>query len=250
MGYKILLTGKNEQVIDQCFLAMGRDNECITTSTREGDVLNHFKLFEPEVIVFAIESESKADMMKFITTLKKAGKKELRLAVIGSEEACNTFEQLGTDVDCVILTTPATADDIKKTVVNLLSNEKSGAAPKKNILVIDDDPMMLRLIKTELKDVYSVATAVNGKIALDFIRRRDILPDLILLDYEMPEMNGAQVFERLRTNLNTSNIPIVFLTGVNDREKIKKVFALKPQGYLLKPIDCNVLIQTIKKIIG
>lgn len=60
---------------------------------------------------------------------------------------------------------------------------------KKSILVVDDDPMMLKLIKEQLKDTYSVATAINGGIALKFLESKRA--DLILLDYEMPGENGA-----------------------------------------------------------
>lgn len=250
MKYKLLLTGTNQQVIDIFFFGRDREFDCLTTSAREADVINHFNYFEPNGVVYCIDSESKADMMKFITTLKQTGRKDMKLVVIGEDKACNDFTQLSGDMNSITLQMPIAAEMAKKRVWTYLDNGSVDETPKKNILVIDDDPMMLRLIKSELKDLYSVATAVNGKIALDFLRRKDVLPDLILLDYEMPDMDGAQVFERLRTNLNTSNIPIVFLTGVNDREKIKKVFALKPQGYLLKPIDCDKLIQTIKHIIG
>ncbi len=118
----------------------------------------------------------------------------------------------------------------------------------KHILVIDDDLMMLRLVKAELKDKYNVATAVSGKVGLKFLERRST--DLILLDYEMPEENGAEVLEKLRANPMTKNIPVVFLTGMNNREIIKQLVAMKPQGYLLKPIKCEQLAATIQQLIG
>lgn len=118
----------------------------------------------------------------------------------------------------------------------------------KHILVIDDDTRILRLVKEELRDKYNVATAVNGRIALNFLERKKT--DLILLDYEMPEEDGPEVLEKLRNNDATKDIPVVFLTGINEREKIQKVLAMKPQGYLLKPIDCAKLIQTIRQVIG
>lgn len=121
---------------------------------------------------------------------------------------------------------------------------------KKHILIVDDDPMMLRLIKNELRERYNVATAVSGKIAFDFLERKQQQMDLILLDYEMPEEDGPTVFGKLRLNPKTRDVPIVFLTGINDREKIQKVLAMKPQGYLLKPIECEKLIQTIEQVIG
>ena len=66
----------------------------------------------------------------------------------------------------------------------------------------------------------------------------------------MPEENGPAVLEKLRANPVTSSIPVIFLTGINDRKKIQQVLALKPQGYLLKPIDHDKLVATIEETIG
>lgn len=119
---------------------------------------------------------------------------------------------------------------------------------KKHVLVVDDDPMMLKLIKEHLKDSYNVATAISGSLALKFLESRKT--NLILLDYEMPVENGEQVLEKIRSNTATADLPVVFLTGVNDHNMIQKVLHLKPNGYLLKPIDGKKLLDFIKKIIG
>lgn len=118
----------------------------------------------------------------------------------------------------------------------------------KHILVIDDDATMLRLIKEQLKEEYNIATAISGKIGLKFLERKQT--DLILLDYEMPEMNGADVLETLRNNPQTKDIPVLFLTGTKERKKIQRALSLKPQGYLLKPIKAEQLSREIKKVIG
>jgi len=119
---------------------------------------------------------------------------------------------------------------------------------KKHILVIDDDPLMLKMIKEHLHEIYNVATAINGKIAMKFLSNRTT--DLILLDYEMPVENGPAVLEKLHANEATRNIPVVFLTGITEKEKIQKALVLKPQGYLLKPIDHEKLMETIEKLVG
>ena len=116
------------------------------------------------------------------------------------------------------------------------------------ILVIDDNPLMLKVIKEHLHDEYDVATAVNGKVAFRFLEHRRV--DLILLDYEMPGEDGPDILERLRAKETTTDVPVIFLTGISDRKKIKKALMMKPEGYLLKPIDHDKLISTIKKYIG
>ena len=117
----------------------------------------------------------------------------------------------------------------------------------KHILVIDDDPLMLKVIKDYLHDQYDVATAKGGKIAYKFLEKKHT--DLILLDYEMPDEDGPTVYQKIREMPNLQDVPILFLTGVSDKSRIMSVLALKPQGYLLKPIDYETLISTITPIL-
>ena len=127
----------------------------------------------------------------------------------------------------------------------------AAAAPaqtRRHILVIDDDFRMLKLIKRYLDETYDIATAISGKVAMKFLETKTT--DLILPDYEMPEENGPAVLEKLRNNPSTQNIPVIFLTGINDARKIRQVLALKPQGYLLKPIDREKLVESIEHTIG
>ncbi len=115
------------------------------------------------------------------------------------------------------------------------------------ILVIDDNPLMLKVIKEHLHEEYDLATATSGQVALRFLQRRQV--DLILLDYEMPDEDGPAVLKKLRANDKTADVPVVFLTGISDRKKIQKALMLQPDGYLLKPIDHEKLISTIKQYI-
>ncbi len=117
-----------------------------------------------------------------------------------------------------------------------------------HVLIVDDSPLMLKTLKEYLHEDYDVATAVSGRVALKFLERKKT--DLILLDYEMPEENGPAVLEKLRANEETKDIPVIFLTGVSDRQKIKEALALRPQSYLLKPIEREKLTEAIAKIFG
>lgn len=125
---------------------------------------------------------------------------------------------------------------------------EASASQRRHILVVDDDPLMLKMLKEQLREDYDVATAVSGKIAMKFLERKKT--NLILLDYEMPGENGPEVLEKLRAGDATKNIPVIFLTGVSEREKIQEALALKPQSYLLKPVDHEKLINAITKVIG
>lgn len=116
---------------------------------------------------------------------------------------------------------------------------------KKQILIVDDDAMWLRTAKEWLKDKYEVTLATSGTQAMTAIGKKK--PDLILLDYEMPVCNGKQVFEMICADEFTKEIPVVFLTGVSDKEHIAEVLMLKPAGYLLKPVAYQKLVDVLKK---
>ncbi len=122
------------------------------------------------------------------------------------------------------------------------SNEKS------HILVVDDNAMMLRNIKGILEEKYSVAVAPSGAKAFTSMHKQ--LPDLILLDYEMPEMNGRQVLEKIQSDSVLKEIPVVFLTSVDSRVKVMNLLALRPAGYILKPVEPEVLMRKIEQILG
>lgn len=148
-------------------------------------------------------------------------------------------------------------DDVMRVAEELLSQiakeeerekrEQAEAARRKHILVVDDDSSVLKLLKGYLAERYDVATAISGKIALKFLETKKT--DMVLLDYEMPNENGAEVLAKIRENANTADLPVVFLTGVTERKKILEVLAMKPQGYLTKPIDMEKLSSTIKGVL-
>lgn len=119
----------------------------------------------------------------------------------------------------------------------------SAVPTKPKILVVDDSGVLLRNVKSLLDDKYDVDIAISGKVALKMILQET--PDLIILDYEMPEMNGRETFEAIRHMPGCQKTPIIFLTSVDDRDTILSLMFLKPAGYVLKPVDINKLRETI-----
>ncbi len=103
---------------------------------------------------------------------------------------------------------------------------------RKIILAVDDSGVMLNSIKNWLGDKYQVMLADSGLSAVKSITITR--PDLIILDYEMPVVDGKQVLAMIRSERDFADIPVIFLTGKQDKASIMDVMELKPDGYLLK----------------
>ena len=114
---------------------------------------------------------------------------------------------------------------------------------KNKILVVDDSAVVLQSMKEMLGKDYDIMTANSGVSALRsmFLER----PDLVLLDYEMPVCDGRQVLEMIRSEKEFADMPVIFLTGTVDKERVTKVIALKPAGYLLKTMEPEKIKENI-----
>lgn len=135
-----------------------------------------------------------------------------------------------------------------KDVVNAVDKYMSAdmLQPKRKILVVDDSGAMLRTVKEWLQDKYQVVLANSGAMAIKCLAMNK--PDLILLDYEMPGWDGKKTLEEIRSDEEIMDIPVMFLTGVADKEHIAAVLGMNPVGYLLKPVEQNKLLQMIEEV--
>ena len=143
--------------------------------------------------------------------------------------------------------TPKANVSPKETVRKPVAEEKP-EKPKQQILLVDDNAIQLRALKGALQKYYDVAMATSGKEAVHMIEKK--LPDMVFLDYEMPEWNGKMTLEQIRQIGGAEKLPVVFLTGVKNKENIKAVISLNPAGYLLKPANQDMIMDTIQKILG
>ncbi len=203
---------------------------------------------------FEITTPTTAEkILKRIIDFKEEKESEGKTRVQHDNQAAETkamrlFEELGIDFggEYPEDSSPAPANPYAAPNSDPSTKADGGSAQadtRKHVLVIDDDPIMLRVIKDYLHEDYEVASAKSGKTAYKYLEKKTT--DLILLDYEMPEEDGPQVFQNIRQMPNSENVPIVFLTGVSDKARISQVLALKPAGYVLKPVDRQVLHKAV-----
>jgi putative two-component system response regulator len=118
---------------------------------------------------------------------------------------------------------------------------------KKTIFLVDDDVTLLTIGKGVLSGTYSVFTLISGVIMLKMLAK--VRPDLILLDVNMPEMDGYEVIEQLKSNPETSDIPVIFLTSFTGDENEFKGLSLGAVDYITKPIDPALLLKRIEKVL-
>lgn len=116
---------------------------------------------------------------------------------------------------------------------------------RKSVLIVDDDSTFLRSMRSELAKKFNVYITNSGNNAVSFLKERPV--DLILLDYEMPVVSGLEVFRILRSEEETLNIPVIFLTSKDDKNTVMKVLEVHPENYLLKPIAPTILAKTVEE---
>jgi CheY-like chemotaxis protein len=110
-----------------------------------------------------------------------------------------------------------------------------------SLLVVDDEPFNHKLIKRLLDaEGYTNATfAENGRQALDMLQETKF--DIVLLDIEMPELDGFEVLKTIKADLNNRHIPVIMISGVEDTESIAKCIELGAEDYLSKPFNATIL---------
>lgn len=117
---------------------------------------------------------------------------------------------------------------------------------KKSILIVDDDIMSLKLAGMILSQRgYEVHKAKSGLDALGFLRRKDV--DLILLDVEMPMMNGLKTLEKIRKDKNLAHVPVILLTSTADSETVIEACRLEISDYIKKPYTPEQLVERVWK---
>ena len=127
--------------------------------------------------------------------------------------------------------------------LKMMLNSDDVSEEKKQILLVDDDITFLKMMQKWLGTKYRVAAARSGPQALSYLAEHTV--DLILLDYEMPLMDGPKVLEAVRSKPKTVNIPVIFLTGKSDPESVRSVMSLKPASYLLKSSNKEEILQSL-----
>lgn len=125
----------------------------------------------------------------------------------------------------------------------------------KRALVIDDEQDCVFYVEAILKkEGFSTITAANGEEGLEKARKEK--PDLIILDVQMPKMDGFEVFDNLCKDSSTKGIPVIMVTGIREKvgidfnvKDMEKLYGARPHGYIEKPVVPRKLIKMVKDIL-
>ena len=116
---------------------------------------------------------------------------------------------------------------------------------RKTVLLVDDDELHLEITKMALDEEYEVFMVKSGKEALEFLNKKQIVPDIILLDILMPEMDGWIVFDKIHDIASLKFIPIIFYTSLDENGSKEKAYDIGVFDYIIKPCEQADLLSRI-----
>ncbi|MBP5310011.1 MAG: response regulator [Lachnospiraceae bacterium] len=269
MTLKVLITGKNRKVAGDISERLEKDRgyfivKCGPTKNAIFDII----LAElPKVVIICLGDET-ADTVKAYDVLRDATKRGLCIAiVIANDEDEKIFMKYSELSRVFFLSRPVSLFALYEKMTEIEEklekkmNEEMGAFKefvneeaeqrhrRKQILVVDDDTEQLIHIKEQLEEFYDVTPVKSGEAAFKFLEKKK--PDLILLDYLMPNKDGPMVLKELRTMEGCESIPVIFLTGMSEKHiVIQTLTELMPQGYVVKPAKKSELVAKIIDVLG
>lgn len=250
---KIVLIGMHKEAVEEMRQCLSPYFHVQLCSEDAGALEGMMKIVGPDLVIISLADTGETD--ESIVHLLSSRYGQIPVLAVSAKKESGTFvayDKEGAQFEHLIA--PAGPSVILEAVCRRLGldaetvKEAAQKGPKKKrILVVDDDGTMLRTIKAMLEQDYEVAVAISGSQAMTSIGRKK--PDLILLDYEMPVCDGRMTLEMIRADEDLQDIPVLFLTAVNDRENVEAVLKLKPAGYLLKPPVKGRLFEEIRRIL-
>ncbi len=272
MKKKILVTGSNTAIVKDFINHSDLYFRCMSTTDSWKDLERHFELFQPDGYILFPETADD-EMISQINKLKQEDAyNKCPIFICAPVEVCAPIQRANPRLADLMLKRPVSADNLslrilkfyeelekkhqleeeQKSLDFVLHDEKPAAFDvqqnhKKHILIVDDDRTILKMLKAALEDKYEVTTMVNGVLVEKFLQTK--LVDLIILDYEMPVKTGADVIREIKANDRSREVPVCFLTGVDQREKIMEILSLKPAAYMLKPVNMEALMATVSNLI-
>lgn len=269
MDLKILVTGRNDKVASDIHehLVVDKGYKVVSCEPLKADLFDTLLDESPEVVIICLGDET-SESIKPFDVLKNGTHNGRCITVVIANDSDEKIFLRYTKLDrAYLLSRPVSLDALYNKLTEIeeeVAKDKEQSISKvrefvnerpdkdyrrKHILVVDDDTDQLLQIRELLREFYDVTLVRSGDDAFKFLKKKK--PDLILLDYLMPEKNGSDVAKELRESEEYAEIPIIFLTGMTERNAILDILAeLKPQGFIIKPVKKSELVAKIIDVLG
>ncbi len=269
MKLKVLITGRNKKVARDISSHLENDRGYLTVKCNpaKGVIYDIILAELPKVVIACLGNET-PDTIKVYNVLKEAViQGECAVIVIANDEDEKLFVANSDLYKVLFLSRPvslfALYEKLNEIEDKLISergktlsafrehiNDRALMGPvRKKVLVVDDDTEQLINIRDQLDEFYDLTLVKSGDDMFRYLSKD--IPDLILLDYLMPDFDGPAVYKKLRNMYEYSHIPVIFLTGVSEKKQVLQTLTeLRPQGYIIKPAKKSELVAKIIDVLG
>ncbi|MCR5290291.1 MAG: response regulator [Treponema sp.] len=200
----------------------------------------------PEIIILSLDGivAGYDGTFEFLRHLLEKEEPERSLYFMGTEsEIAIAHESFPDYLVAADFVRPININEVTNTLQEVQDHNTVTKPKHRKILIVDDDPFTLNTLQTLFSTKYEVYMASSGTQAIAFFKQNTV--DLILLDYEMPEVSGLDVFKILKSQKKTASIPVIFLTAKDEKDIVLKVIVAKPEKYLLKNQPTENLLQAV-----
>ena len=273
MKMKIMLTGKNRRIADNISEHLEDDKGYAVVKCEPSiDAMEKAIQKElPHIIIICLSNETRETVKIYNSLIKPMEEDSISIVVVANAEDLRTFKDHTRIGETYYLPRPVSILELYNILIEVeeklhLPGEEKESRPseeergrcgsdkepefiRKKILVVDDDADQLAQIKGHLTEFYDVTAVRSGPDSLKYLEKHDV--DLMLLDYVMPDIDGAEVLFRIRTTRALSQLPVIFLTGMTERDVvIKTLVELRPQGYIVKPSKKSEIVAKIIDVLG
>jgi len=215
------------------------EDYCTISSFDNGEqALKFLNSFKPDVMLLDINMPGMSGLDVLDKIREKPGMKKLPVMILTGDSDRDTVVASVEKKAVGYLVKPVNREELRSRIHQILEANKP--KPRVNVvLVVDDDVTTLKNVQAILKGEAKIVAVNSAEQAEAYCETH--VPNLILLDFEMPEHNGIYLLRKLRMDERFNNCPVVMLTGNKDRATVMTCFASGAQGYLAKPINAMSL---------